>query len=399
MVPTQPMAQSPEGNYQAPVPSPSSDGSPSILQPGVENALSSASDSAAPATPNVDFSRSLADSGNRSSGGAGSDLLRNSVAFQGDDFGNPGGSSTIFGQPINIPTNMTGKMKLAENVSPLPQNRIFLNYSLFNNVPLSPDGVTVNRITPGFERTFWNNLASIEVRTPIASTLDSNINLDGTSDTSNGEFGNIFFAFKGILLSNDCWAISAGTSISVPTADNTSVYDQSGSEVLRIVNQSVHIMPFLGGVYTPTRRSFFQGVLQVDIDASGNDVLAQSFSQGPLNNIGKLQDSTFLYTDIAFGYWLMKRDRCDRSFVQGIVPVIEGHWNRSLNDADLVTDGSGDFEIQPVIRQLDVLNVLTGVTFQLRNNSRFSLGYVVPVGNGADRVFDSEARVTWNKYY
>ncbi len=455
-------------------------------QLSTQNAMPSAIDSAASASAGIDFSRSLADSGNRSGGGAGSDLIRSAVEFQGDNFGPGSGFATIsevfsysnvvaenlggglfafevgndtspndlfnsipatgnplsalldeptnptdatipygpglsyaggtatqngatqgnwnlnyaysYDRAVSLPSSVTGRMKLAENVSPLPQDRVFMNYSLFNNVPLTTNGITVNRFTPGFERTFWNKLASIEVRTPFATTLDSNIFTDGSTNTRNAEFGNMFLALKGLLLANDTWATSAGLSISVPTADDNRVYNAQGTELLRVVNQSVHLMPFIGGIYTPTKRSFIQGIFQVDIDTNGNEVLARTSASG-LNRIGSFQDSTFMYCDVAMGYWLIKRNRCDRALIHGVIPVVEGHWNRSLNNADIVSDIDSRFVVRPSVNQLDVMNVLSGLTFQFRKNARMSLGYVVPIGNGADRVFDSELRVTWNKYY
>jgi hypothetical protein len=309
---------------------------------------------------------------------------------------------------VRLPSSVTGRMKLAENVSPIPRNRLFFNYSSFNNVPLTPRGITVNRFTPGFEKTFFGKLASVELRTPFATTLDSNIFTDGSTNTSKAEFGNLFLAFKGILLATDTWAISGGTSLTLPTADDNRVFTRDGVELVRVVNQSVHIMPFIGGVYAPSSRFFTQGILQVDIDANGNDVLAQNVENGQntLRSIGRFNDSTFMYADLGMGYWLLKRGRRDNSFLQGIIPTVEAHWNRSLNDADHVTDTTsiGDTSvpttvIQPVISQLDVLNMVGGCAFQFRNNSRIAIGYAAPVGNSKDRVFDGEWRATWNKFY
>lgn len=442
-----------------------------------------ASESAAAASSGFDFSRSLADSGSRSSGGAGSDLVRNAVEFQGDNFGpgaglvtvsqvfnfsnvagfNVGGGlyafevgtdsypndlytnvplsgtplSATLDEPINptdapmptepgfeyaggtatqsgnlfnlnyaytsqtaivLPSSVTGRMKLAENVSPMPQDRFFMSYSSFNNVPLSANGISVNRFTPGFERTFWNKLASIEIRTPFATTLDSNILTDGTSNTNKAEFGNLFFTAKGLLLASDAWGISAGLSLTAPTADDNRIISPSGTELLRVKNGSVHLLPFIAGLSTPTPRSFIQGIFQIDIDSNGNEVLARTSTSG-LQAIGRFHDSTFMYCDVSMGYWLMRRGSRDYSFIRGIIPMLEGHWNRSLNDSDEVRDANSRFVVRPPVTQLDVLNILTGVTFQLRNRSRLACGYVVPVGNGADRVFDSELRVTWNKYF
>jgi len=311
---------------------------------------------------------------------------------------------------VRLPSSVTGRMKLAENVSPIPRNRVFFNYSSFNNVPLTAQGITVNRFTPGFEKTFFGKLASVELRTPFASTLDSNIFTDGSTNTSKAEFGNIFLAFKGILLASDTWAISGGTSLSLPTADDNRVFTRGGVELIRVKNQAVHIMPFLGGVYAPSSRFFTQGILQVDIDANGNDVLAQrqdaTTRVNSLKSIGTFHDSTLLYADLGMGYWMLKRGPRDRSFLQGIIPTVEAHWTRSLNKADLVSN-TMDIQgsrvptnvIQPVISQLDVLNMVGGCAFQFRNSSRMSIGYAAPVGNSQDRVSDGEWRATWNKFY
>ena len=310
---------------------------------------------------------------------------------------------------ILIPSSVTGRMKLAENVSPIPRNRLFFNYSSFNNVPLTPQGITVNRFTPGFEKTFFGKLASVEVRTPFASTLDSNIFSDGITNTSKAEFGNVFLAFKGILLASNSWAISSGMSLSLPTADDNRVFSRDGTELVRVKNQSVHVMPFIGGVITPTSKFFLQGILQVDIDSNGNDVLTQDINangQNTLQKIGRFQDSTLLYTDVGIGYWIMRRGPRDQSFLRGIIPTLEGHYNRSLNDADCVTGSisSGGITIpttviQPVIKQLDVVNMVGGCAFQFRNNSRMSIGYAAPLGSNNDRTFDGEWRATWNKFY
>ena len=73
--------------------------------------------------------------------------------------------------PSGTNGGVVGQVKLAEGFSPIPQDRVYFNYSYFNQVPLSASGVNVNRFTPGFEKTFWDRLASVEFRTPMASTL------------------------------------------------------------------------------------------------------------------------------------------------------------------------------------------------------------------------------------
>ncbi len=382
----------------------------------------SASQSAADLTANMDSSQFNPQSRGSTNqlASRGSDNTSSAVEFLGDNFGSASGESLVseiffdgsdaiaISDDVRIPSSVTGRMKLAENASPIPRDRIFFNYSLFNNVPLTPQGITVNRFTPGFEKTFFGKLASVEFRAPFASTLDSNIYTDGTTSTSNVEFGNLFFTFKGLLLATDTWAISGGTSLSLPTADDNRVFASGDFEVARIRNQAVHILPFLGGVYAPSSRFYTHGILQVDVATGGNDVEIQTLDgnlQDAMVNIGKFNDSTVLYSSIGMGYWLVKRGPRDRSFIRGIIPTLEAHWNRSLNDADCVTFTDSAISpdpialIQPVIKEIDVLNMVGGCTFQLRNNSRLAFGYAAPLGNSQDRVFDGEWRATWNKLY
>ena len=57
---------------------------------------------------------------------------------------------------VNIPnpgSGVVGRMKIAENGSPIPRDRVFFNYSYFDNV-LTPGGTNVNRFSPGLRKHF-----------------------------------------------------------------------------------------------------------------------------------------------------------------------------------------------------------------------------------------------------
>ena len=73
--------------------------------------------------------------------------------------------------------------------------------------------------------------------------------------------------------------MSGGLAVTVPTAQNTRVFFGQGdtSPALLIQDQSVHLMPFLGGLWTPNDRSFGIGYVQVDVDASGDQVTDLEF--------------------------------------------------------------------------------------------------------------------------
>lgn len=140
-----------------------------------------------------------------------------------------------------------------------------------------------------------------------------------------------------------------------------------------------------------------QGFLQIDVDANGSPVLFSPLQgQTNLTQIGRLQDFTLLYSDLSAGYWTY---RSSGRGLTGVAPMIEAHYNRSLNEADCVVDATGDTKIQSPIREYDNLNLVSALVFEFNRQSRIGVGYGVPIGNGKDRAFDGEFRLTFNRYY
>lgn len=187
--------------------------------------------------------------------------------------------------PSGTSGGVVGQTKLVEGFSPIPQDRVYFNYSYFNQVPLSATGVNVNRFTPGFEKTFWDRQASVEFRTPMASTLDSTISGNGATLVNHPEFGDLFTSVKFLLLADEQTAFTGGMSLTAPTANDILFTNAPGSTIqeLRIHNDAVHLQPFLAMRTTPTERTFFQGLFQVDVPTSGNRVTGQFIGQGPQN--------------------------------------------------------------------------------------------------------------------
>jgi hypothetical protein len=283
-----------------------------------------------------------------------------------------------------------GRVKIAENNSPIPRDRVFHNYSFFNNVPLTSTGVDVNRFVPGFEKTFCGGIGSIELRFPFASTLDSEIVAGGAAATDEVEFGNISIPLKVLLFQNDCVALAAGLQVSLPTADDTVVRLADGTQLLRIQNESFHWMPYLGLLLTPNDRLFMQGFVQVDADSEGSPVLVSNFTTG-LVPVGRLDDAQFLYVDLGVGYWL-HRSHCPRGLT-GIAPTLELHINRSLDDPGVLQTGS--LVVNTFDNRLDSTNLVVGTMFEWNQNTSLTFGYAVPLSDD-DRQFDGELRVLFN---
>src|SRR5690606_754084 len=119
-----------------------------------------------------------------------------------------------------------GKVKLAENNSARPQNRVFFDYQFFSSVPLLTSGVDVTRITPGFEKTFigpLGNLASFEVRVPMGLTLSSEILADAANDLESAEMGNLSLAVKFLFYEAPLMQMAFGMGLTLPTAEDVSL--------------------------------------------------------------------------------------------------------------------------------------------------------------------------------
>ncbi|MBX3440131.1 MAG: hypothetical protein KF861_21755 [Planctomycetaceae bacterium] len=313
----------------------------------------------------------------------------------GDFFGTGGMyfDNTYLAYPVYIPTAASaggnvGRQKFGENVSPIPRDRVFLNYSLFTNAPLSANGVDVNRFTPGFEKTFQDGNMSFEMRMPFASTLDSTLTETG-ADTSEFEWGDLTIFLKALLYNTDEIAFAGGVGFSFPTHDALVVRDQNnGNVLLKADSSAIHVLPYLAALWTPNDQLFVQLFGQIDADMNGGAVYVDD-GGGPIN-AGRLQDQTYLFLDLTAGYWVYQNP-CGN--IRGIAPIVEFHYNRSLNDADtIVTTGS---TLGGAENDLSLLNMIVGLSVFTHNNLQLQAGYGFPVG-GADDQFDGEFRLTIN---
>ena len=300
----------------------------------------------------------------------------------------------------NVPNpaqgGVVGRVKIAENTSPMPRDRVYFNYSYFSNVPLVRNGVNINRFTPGFEKTILDGNASFEIRTPFATTLGSNISSTGITDGTELEFGNVSLALKSLIYSDDELAISGGAQIGLPSADPVNVNLADGTTIVRIKNQTVNLMPFLGALYTPNERFFTQSFLQFDFAANGNDVLA-NLDNTRLRRIGSLQDSSYVYLDWSAGYWTYLADD-PSAFLTGVAPTFELHMNQSLQASDSLRI-PGSVQLGRPEQNVSVLNAVLGTTFQFGPSSSLTMAYATPLTGGSDRQFDGEFRLFFNRRF
>ena len=310
-----------------------------------------------------------------------------------------------------------GQIKLMEAGSPIPRDRVMLNYSYFSGVPIGTNGLNVNRWTPGFEKTFFEGNSSFEVRVPMAITGASTFIHDDVSsiNSTDYQFGNVTTFLKTLLYRDDTYALTAGGGLVLPTAANTvmvSSGDHKYHTDLIIRNDAIHLMPFLGGTYTPDDRFFSPSMVQIDFSANGNPVSVESISpqfpsgeRGPLKRIGSLNDATFLYASVGTGYWL-HRAPVSTSRLTGIAPIVELHYNRSLQPTDTVTIPNSGFTyylrgqtIGSKDSNIEVINAVFGLTILADDNKSLTAAYTVPIGGGSDMQFTGEVRVLFNWYF
>jgi hypothetical protein len=301
---------------------------------------------------------------------------------------------------INITTPAAGSgglgfAKIAEGGSPIPHDRVFFNYGNYNSVPYGYGGSNLYSYTPGFEKTFFDGMASVEVRVPFASGLNPNLITNGSALTNSGgtKFGNVALYSKVLLHQTQSYAFSAGLGVTLPTADGTSVALSNGTPLLNIKNEAVHLQPFLGLVYAPNDRFFTQGFVQYDLAANGNPVALNTGTA--LRNAGTLTDANHIFVDLGLGYWLYRNDCECACGITGIAPMFELHYTGTISDSDIVS--AGPFQVGDFNGDLNMVNCVAGATIGFANGGNLSVAYTGPLTD--DRQFDGGLRVLYSQSY
>lgn len=328
-----------------------------------------------------------------------------------------GETPSTHGGLVDIPGSR--RTKIAENSSPLPQDRVYFMYQHFHNAIRGEDytygaansipvDASVNRYVLGMERTFLSGCLSVDIRIPLQDPLEYGVSpwptdYLFTSRTDSGSIGNISIAVKGLLYESCCSAISAGLVIDLPTGP--SVYGDLYFQPYKLQNESVHLAPFVGAVYRPDDNWFFQSFVQADVDANGSPVQVQLLdgwlipvASAPIE-IGVLQSQTVMYMDMSVGRWLLRGP--DSRLLAGIAGLVELHYTTTLQDADLVTldyDRFSPLEVGNRYNRVDVMNLSAGFHVQFRNGLDMRVAAVSPLRSSeSDRSFDFEfgAQVNW----
>ncbi len=256
-------------------------------------------------------------------------------------------------QPIFRITAPTLAVKISENQSPIPLDRVFGQFNFYGSVNNSYN----NRVSPqignvqaylqlyGFEKTFLDGQASLGLR----QTVDS-VNVDSRGPQVPGgmftSFGNMDVFAKFILLADDSYRniLTGGLDISLPTGPAS-----FGGYPNAVAFRDTHIQPFVGFLLTRDRL-FLQGFSSISAATDPNDV-------------------SWYFNDVGIGYYLYRADD-PGDFVTSIVPTFETHVNTPLNHSGF---RAADPSSQP-----DSVNLTFGTTFILSRRLYLTFSYTTP---------------------
>jgi len=293
--------------------------------------------------------------------------------------------------PIPSPSadGLLGRSSVGANTSAVPTNRLYFDYSLVKNgVPFNRSE-NFDRFTIGIEKTIGEGDLSLEVRLPFAASMDHQLVLENGRGASRTEAGNALVILKHELGSNEHMLISGGLGLSLPTGSDVEVNSAAGKRLVRLVNECLHMKPFLAMAFVPDEHFFMQSFIEYDLPAGRNEAELNLNGNG-LQQVGRIRDASHLLWDVSAGYW---SDTDDESMIRRWAPVMEFHFDKGFSDGSQVR--GNNYRLFDISQDRDVANILAGVTFDLHEGKYLSFGYGTGVG-GNSSSSDGEFRATLN---
>ena len=265
--------------------------------------------------------------------------------FNGGQVGSGGGGcGGIGGIPV-----FRGAFKIAENESPQPLDRLYVNYNFYSDVSSVAD---VHRETLGVEKTLFGGRASVGLRLPFFQVRGEK----AAEETST--VGDLSLVLKYAWVNDPGTVLSTGLVITMPTGPEAYAFIVKDGRA-----QELHpalFQPFVGYLW---RRAnlYVHGFGSIMVPTDSRDV-------------------TVAFVDVGLGYWIFRGS----GVLSGIVPTVEAHVNVPVNHR-----GADD-----VPRFRDSVDLLAGVHFVFRD--RLSVGLAVATPVTTPRLFDVEALVNIN---
>lgn len=316
-------------------------------------------------------------------------ISTNTVGLNGGLFNPPPGGGTTTGaitaaRPLYVPAVAHGAFKVGENASPRPVDRVYVTYNFYNDIrsnlngPTGPfttttttpfgnrnvGGVTTTTTTLagapyvnlhrevfGFEKTFFDGRASVEVRLPLFQQQSS---LDGFRADNMGDV-TIIGKYAFLLDRSTGNVVSGGVAVTAPTGPGIATLDGTIRATL--------IQPW-GGYIWNYNRLFLQGFHSVVIPTDQRDV-------------------SLLFNGIGVGGWLY-RGEANRP-ISFIAPAAEVHVTTPLNHRGFLDN----------IYAPDMVVMTGGVHVGILGRSRLSLGVATPVSGPRVYGFEAFAQFNW----
>ncbi len=264
--------------------------------------------------------------------------------------------------------------KIAENQSPVPQDRFYFNMNYFNDVNKTLDrafqapiqGIEIYRYVFGFEKTFNGGMGSVGIRVPIdnvfARSAVSGLNQGGNSTA----MGDLTVYIKHIFAINKVTGsvASGGVAISPQTAPG-----RFGGAPFLAPSNSTSIQPFFAFLINHDRL-YFQGFTAIDVPADP-------------------AQPTLIYNDLGLGYYLYRDNQSNR-LITAVAPTVEAHINTPINH-------TGAYNAFDKNGTPDIVNITSGLNTRFRQNSILTMGVVTPVTG--PRPFSIEGTVLLNVYF
>jgi len=254
--------------------------------------------------------------------------------------------------------------KIADDESPVPQDRGYFAFNYFNDVNhdlnqlLGGGGHTdIFRWTFGFEKTFLDGNASIGMRLPVGTVNASSV-VPGLDDNTT-DVGDLSVVFKYAFLYNRETGnvLSGGLVVTAPT----------GPGDFNPFN-TTFIQPWLGYRY------FFS-----------NNLYVQEFSS--IAAATDSRDVTLWFNDVGLNY-VLYRSSVRNELLTAVVPTFEVHVNDPLNHR-------GALDLADPVGTADWVTLTAGATFELGGRATLALGGNLPVTGPKPYEFEVLAQLNW----
>jgi hypothetical protein len=288
-----------------------------------------------PNQPNMQDQFASAQEAGSGAGASPANMFGDIVGF----VGRSSSSSSSSGSVTSIVS--VGGFKIAENESPMPQDRIYVTYNFYDNVneSFNGSGTDVHREVLGFEKTLLGGDASIGMRIPFNQ-------ITGDSSSNRNQFGDLSFILKYAFI-RDCQTGNGASGGLVVTAPTGKSFDTGTDSV-----NPWYFQPWAGFLINGDSGCYVHGFI---------DVAIPSDSTAPV----------LLSADLGVGYWIYRSNCCEDT-LGGIAPTFEIHSNNPLTHR--YSYGSTDS-----IFVQDELNLTAGAIFQCHQGSQFGIAAGVPV--------------------